>query len=211
MNGIPKTPKAATMSHRHSSFSGQPPLHLLSKPYGSPFQKSLKGNYYCPHVRKMRVLRLNFNSTIYWIWILFKSWFPHLSNRESLLHRVVPKRNQVMKTKSLVRGRWSANVTSFSFCLLLFFPAPLCQSQFIAFQKNEENIKDMGYSEVVQCKFTFSLHLGKYIINILQNGNKPTICHKLNNVWVWRFFTNFLKVFQLTTCRKIVLKYLMFL
>lgn len=114
MNGIPKTPKAAAMSHRHSSFSGQPPLHLLSKPYGSPFQKSLKGNYYCPHVRKMRVLRLNFNSTIYWIWILFKSWFPHLSNRESLLHRVVPKRNQVMKTKFLVHGRWSANVTSFS-------------------------------------------------------------------------------------------------
>lgn len=72
----------------------------------------------------------------------------------------------------------------------LFFPTPLCQSQFI-----EENIKDMGYSEVVRCKFTFSLlPTGKYIINILQNGNKPTICLKLNNVWVW-VFTNFLKSF----------------
>ena len=47
-----KHPKAATVSHGHSSFSGQPPLHLLSKPCGSPFQESLKGNFCWPHVRK---------------------------------------------------------------------------------------------------------------------------------------------------------------
>ena len=65
---------------------------------------------------------------------------------------------------------------SFSFYALIFFSTLLPQPQPNAFQESEENIKDVGYSEAMQCKFTSSLHLGKCVINILQNGNKPAIC-----------------------------------
>lgn len=150
----------------------------------------------------MRVLRFRIYPTIYWIQIFsFKAPFLSVKQRKSTYRLSQEELSNVKLSWHMVGDQQMSLPfpSAYSFLSYTSMPVPPFRG------------KHQRYGLQWSCTVhhILSLNSGKYIINILQNGNKPTICHKLNNVWVWRFFTNFLK-FQ-PHLQKNRLKYLMFL